>query len=172
MNLRALSSEVYADETTMPLPHRLRFYVYGVPAPQGSKRHVGNGVMVESSKRLPVWREDVKHAALAALDANPQWDRTARIITAQMWFVLPRPRHHYRTGKNAHLLRDAAPHLHTTKPDLDKLLRSTGDALTSAGVYPDDACMARIVAAKVYADNTGPLDRPGAWITLWEGEDE
>ena len=39
----------------------------GDPAPQGSKRHVGNGIMVESSKKLPVWREqlinDIAHAA-------------------------------------------------------------------------------------------------------------
>lgn len=39
---------------------------YGTPAPQGSKRHVGRGVMIESSKNLKPWREAVKYAALAA----------------------------------------------------------------------------------------------------------
>ena len=38
--------------------------VYGTPAPQGSKRHVGRGVMVESSKKVKPWREAVKQAAL------------------------------------------------------------------------------------------------------------
>jgi crossover junction endodeoxyribonuclease RusA len=152
--------------------NQLTFVVYGHPAPQGSKRHVGNGVMVESSKKVGPWREDVKLAALRALDGNPTWDRTCRIVTAHIYFVLPRPRSHYRTGKRSHELRDDAPHLHTKKPDLDKLIRSTGDALTSAGVYPDDCCLAWINAMKVYATTGGELDRPGAWITLWTGVDE
>lgn len=154
------------------LTQQLDLVAYGHPAPQGSKRHVGNGVLVEMSKRLPTWREDVKHAALLALDAYPGWDRHCRFITAQMTFVFPRPRYHYRTGKNSHLLREGVPHLHTKKPDLDKLIRSTGDALTAAGVIPDDCCLARVTASKVYATTHTTLDRPGAWITLWAGVDE
>ena len=38
--------------------------VIGMPAPQGSKRHVGNGIMIENSKRVKPWRQDVKEAAL------------------------------------------------------------------------------------------------------------
>ena len=34
--------------------------VYGVPAPQGSKRHVGHGILVESSKKLRPWRDAVR----------------------------------------------------------------------------------------------------------------
>ena len=32
------------------------FNVIGIPGAQGSKRHVGNGVMVESSKKVKPWR--------------------------------------------------------------------------------------------------------------------
>jgi len=35
------------------------FEVPGIPAPQGSKRHVGGGRMVESSRSLPEWRASV-----------------------------------------------------------------------------------------------------------------
>jgi Holliday junction resolvase RusA-like endonuclease len=148
---------------------------YGLPAPQGSKKHVGRGVMVESSKQLPVWREDVKHAALTALRDNPMWDRTFSTITAHMVFTFPRPRVHYRTGKWSHLLRDGAPVLHTKKPDLDKLIRSTGDALTAAGVFVDDSRLARVDATKVFTplvpgwSPTGALDRPGVRIVLSGG---
>ena len=45
----------------------LTITVHGTPAPQGSKRHVGNGVMVESSKKVKPWRQDVKHAALEVI---------------------------------------------------------------------------------------------------------
>ena len=31
--------------------------VIGLPAPQGSKRHVGHGVMIESSNNVKPWRE-------------------------------------------------------------------------------------------------------------------
>ena len=37
--------------------------INGLPAPQGSKRHVGGGIMVESSKRAKPWRQDVMHQA-------------------------------------------------------------------------------------------------------------
>jgi hypothetical protein len=48
----------------------LPFTVYGVPRPQGSKRHVGNGRMVESSPRVAEWR------TLVALEASiEQGDR-------------------------------------------------------------------------------------------------
>ena len=41
----------------------VEFEVVGLPAAQGSKRHVGNGVMVESSKALKPWRSAVAEAA-------------------------------------------------------------------------------------------------------------
>lgn len=42
---------------------RVEFTVLGVPAPQGSKRHVGRGVLVESSKALGPWRVARREAA-------------------------------------------------------------------------------------------------------------
>jgi len=48
--------------------------VYGTPAPQGSKKfvgiHRGRGIMVESSKKVKPWRQDVKAAALDALEKD------------------------------------------------------------------------------------------------------
>jgi crossover junction endodeoxyribonuclease RusA len=145
--------------------------VYGTPAPQGSKKHVGNGVLIESNQHeLNTWREDVKLAALRALEETPGWRRDYPAIAAHITFTLARPKSHYRTGKStAGLLRAGAPALHSTRPDLDKLLRSTGDALTAAGVYSDDARIAQLYAVKTYpvsVGNPGALDRPGARIVL------
>jgi Holliday junction resolvase RusA-like endonuclease len=150
------------------VPHRLAVTVYGLPAPQGSKKHVGRGIMIESNqKRLDTWREDVKLAALRALDETPGWERSYAAVTAHITFTLPRPKKHYRTGKLADQLRADAPRLHGTKPDLDKLLRSTGDALTAAGVYVDDSRLAQVFSVKVYpSSDPGGLDRPGARIVL------
>lgn len=151
---------------------RLSLVVYGLPAPQGSKRHVGNGVMVESSKRVRPWREDVKQAALTALEQNPDWDPAARFVTGHIVFTLPRPRSHFRTGRNAALLRTDAPYLVGVKPDLDKLLRSTLDALDAAGVFADDSRVAQVFTAKTYPHTMQPgaLDRPGCSIDLAQEE--
>lgn len=148
--------------------HRLSITVYGLPAPQGSKKHVGRGIMIESNqKHLDTWREDVKLAALRALEETPSWDRSYAAVTAHISFTLPRPKGHYRTGRFADQLREKAPRLHGTKPDLDKLLRSTGDALTAAGVYTDDSRLAQVFAVKSYpSSDPGNLDRPGARIVL------
>ena len=60
--------------------------VYGVAAPQGSKRHVGNGVMIESSNRVRPWRQDVRFAALEK--RPPDWDMT----TPCLLYTSPSPR--------------------------------------------------------------------------------
>lgn len=113
----------------------LEFMVVGTPAPQGSKRHVGGGVMVESSKKVRPWRQDVRDAAKGALELHEGWPpggkRTGYIVDFE--FILHRPK--------------ATPKTHpgwtNTGPDVSKLSRATEDALTEAGVYPDDRCIFR-----------------------------
>ncbi len=86
-------------------------------------------------------------------------------VHATITFRFPRPKGHYRTGRNAHLLRDQAP----THPvgrnlgDVDKLVRSTFDALTAAGVVVDDSLFARVLATKVWCE-VGEV--PGATIMV------
>jgi Holliday junction resolvase RusA-like endonuclease len=140
--------------------------VHGTPAPQGSKRHVGNGVMVESSAKVKPWREAVKWAAIEAR-ADPDWPGTwvaplVGPLNVVVAFYLPRPRSHYRTGKHSHELRDGAPFWIGKRPDLDKILRSTFDALGEAGCWIDDAQVAIVIASKAYADHRPP----GAVISL------
>jgi Holliday junction resolvase RusA-like endonuclease len=134
--------------------------VYGTPAPQGSKRHVGNGVMVESSKAVKPWREAVKHAALAT-----ESSMIRQPVGVEVVFYLKRPQGHYRTGRNAHLLRDTAPAHPKVKPDLDKLARSTLDALSDAGIWDDDCQVVNLQVFKRYC-RTGQA--PGAQIVIHE----
>lgn len=136
--------------------------VYGIPAPQGSKRHVGGGRMIESSKKVGPWREAVKAAVLAATGRRPTTlDGPVEIV---MKFIMPRPKSHLGTGRNAGRVRDSAPAVPTTKPDLDKLIRSTLDSLTDVGVLRDDAQVVRIEAWKVYSWSQEP---PGATLHVW-----
>lgn len=121
----------------------LHFTVHGVPAPQGSKRHVGNGVMVESSKAVKPWREAVKWAALRALEFDTgsglyPIDAPVRLT---LEFRLPAP----KSASRAKLALGPC-----RKPDIDKLLRSTLDAITDAGLIVDDARVVEVVMRKVY----------------------
>ena len=133
-------------------------FIVGTPAPQGSKRHVGGGRLIESSAKVKPWRETIA-AHLAALDADPI-DGPVH-LTAR--FDLQRPQGHWGTGRNAGQLRATAPMLPGTKPDLDKLLRALCDAIAMAGVVRGDQQITTITAAKRYA-RAG--EATGVWLTL------
>jgi crossover junction endodeoxyribonuclease RusA len=125
----------------------LTTFIPGTPAPQGSKRHVGGGVMIESSKALKPWRQDVR---MALLDAAAQ--PVARFegpVLVRCIFVMPRP---VSTPK-----RSTPPAV--KKPDLDKLCRAVLDAVGSAGVWRDDSQVVRLIADKRLAEigETGGL---------------
>lgn len=155
---------------------------YGRPAPQGSKRAfavrgkggvpTGRVAVIESSHdRVKSWRQAVIDAALEA--AAPTLVRERLPLTGPLKlsvvFALPRPKGHYRTGRNAHQLRDSAPRYPTGTPDLSKLLRATEDALADAGVFRDDAQIVRYdELTKVYAGHYADLPVPGAVIELAE----
>jgi Holliday junction resolvase RusA-like endonuclease len=140
--------------------------VTGRPAPQGSKRHVGGGRMVESSAAVGPWRDAIRAEASAAA-VRQRWVTPARAVSLYVVFTLPRPAGHYRTGRYADLLRPNAPPYPETRPDLDKLIRSTLDALTDAGVITDDGLVVAIEAVKAYpAGHLDALDTPGAVLVL------
>jgi Holliday junction resolvase RusA-like endonuclease len=154
--------------------------VFGQPAPQGSKRAfavrgkggvpTGRLAVIESShNRVKSWRQAVIEAALAVgLDAPHDWPLDGPLRLGLI-FALPRPKGHYRTGKNVGMLRDGAPKYPAGVPDLSKLLRATEDALTDAGVWRDDS---QVVAysrlEKVYVGHYADqgLTTAGAMITI------
>jgi len=144
----------------------LVFNVKGTPAPQGSKKHVGNGRMVEMSKKLKPWRAAVIDAATHAIGAIglfDDWEPYTGPVHVTVEFRFTRPASHYRTGRFSHLLKDDAPDFVITTPDVDKTCRSTLDALTQARVITDDKLVARLIATKVYCDRTDPA---GATIMI------
>jgi crossover junction endodeoxyribonuclease RusA len=134
---------------------KLQFVVPGKPIPQGSKRHVGHGVMVESSRELGPWRERVAlaaHNALLAAGATP----FAGAVTIGLEFVLPRPK---STPK-----RRTPPAI--KRPDLDKTTRSVFDALTGV-VWLDDAQVVDLHASKRLA---GIGETPGVTVTITQAQ--
>lgn len=119
------------------------FMVVGLsPAPQGSKRHVGKGRMIESSAKVKPWREAVRQEALAT-----GLPCTAEPVYLHLLFRFRRPKGHHNT---AGAIKPSAPIDHITRPDLDKLCRSTLDGLTGV-LFHDDSQVAFMVASKEYA---------------------
>ncbi len=135
----------------------LTFVVYGLAAPQGSKRHMGNGILVESSKAVRPWRQDVKHAALACIPHD--WDPSLPMALSIV-FRFKRPQAHI--GKKG--LKPSAPQHCTTARagDVDKLLRSTFDSLTGVA-FDDDRQVVSVNASKRYTTADEPQ---GAIITI------
>ena len=117
-------------------------FIPGRPAPQGSKRPIGHGVMIESSKALKPWREDIR---CALLSGGLPMQRFPGAVACTLEFVLPRPK---STPKKATPLA-------SKRPDLDKLTRAAFDAITSAGVIVDDSKIISLTASKRIAEING-----------------
>ena len=116
--------------------------------------------MVESSKRVKPWRRQV---AAAYVD-HCFGDMLDGPVSVTVNFYLPRPKSHYGTGRNAGALKPSAPAEHLTMPDLDKLQRAVGDALTRLA-WRDDSQIVAWHAYKHYATTDHPV---GAQITIQE----
>jgi hypothetical protein len=85
--------------------------VYGEVGPQGSKRHIGNGVMKSAPKKRVTWPD--------------------------------------------------------RRPDVDKMVRSTLDALVQVGAIEDDARVIECLSRKVFPkEHKDALDVPGAVIRV------
>lgn len=144
--------------------HQLTIDVVGTPAPQGSKRAFvvnGRAVMTESSNKVKPWRQDVVAAVKHVLAVEDWWTIPPEAVELAITFYMPRPGYHYGTGKNSARLKPSAPTWVSKKPDVDKLVRSTLDALTTSAVIKDDAQVARLVVEQLYADAA-----TGARITI------
>lgn len=137
----------------------ISFVVYGLPGPQGSKSFKGmrggRAVMVESSAKVKPWRECVHFTAIAARAGMQPLDAPLRL---HMVFTLPKP-------VSAPKRRQTWP---MRTPDLSKLARSTEDALTTAGVWRDDARVVEygLLAKRYPGEGYGALEAPGVWIVI------
>ena len=69
-------------------------------------------------------------------------------------FYCKRPKNHYKTGKNAHILKDTAPKYNINNKDLDNMVKFVLDALNDK-LYTDDSLIFEISCSKMYSDGEG-----------------
>lgn len=140
----------------------VEFTVPGIPRPEGSTRAFvvgGKARVTHDNPKLRSWRADVRCEALRAYSG----DLVTYPVVLSVRFILPRPKGHYGTGKNASCVKDGAPKWPTTKPDLDKLVRGCSDALTGA-IWRDDSQVTCVLAWKEYGA------RPETIVTVRENK--
>ena len=121
----------------------MKIRVNGIPAPQGSKRHVGGGRMVEASRAVGPWREAVRTETQR--DAGGEGGLYRGPVQVHIEFFLPRP----KTAPKSRTRPDK-------RPDLDKLVRATLDGLVMGGAFADDAQVVSLMADKYFADDINP----------------
>lgn len=135
----------------------ITFFVPGIAKPAGSKRaffnkHTGKAAIVDACKTSGDWKGDVK--AFAHTEMIGKGPPRTGPLHLFVGFILPRPKSHYGTGKNAGVLKPSAPTWHTSKPDATKLLRCIEDAMTGI-VWTDDAVIAKQEVFKGYGSQIG-----------------
>lgn len=127
----------------------IRVITHGTPAPQGSKKSVGRNRFVEASKGLPAWRAAVE--AAARLAAGPGWVPWDGPVSVSGTVSILKP------GTTKFKDHPAGP------PDLDKLQRGIGDALTKSRLITDDSRIVHWDIRKVWATGV-----PGADLVIRE----
>jgi Holliday junction resolvase RusA-like endonuclease len=138
----------------------IRIDVLGTPAGKGNARAFVNkatGRAILSSfgtgkteKKLRSWDAAVRECAREAVSSPtpPFVDVPLRVY---LQFRLARPQGHWGKGKRAGQLAATAPAFPRTKPDADKLARSTLDPLTGI-VFDDDSRIVSLQVDKLYAE--------------------
>jgi Holliday junction resolvase RusA-like endonuclease len=121
------------------MAERIQFTVFGKPAQMGSKKAFirGNRAIItdDNSEKRKQWANAVSSAAAEVMRGRTL---LATPVVLRAVFYFRRPNSHYGSGRNAQSLKNSAPGLHAQTPDLDKLVRCLGDALTGI-VFRDDA---------------------------------
>ena len=139
----------------------ITFFVPGVPVPKGTakayvNKHTGRAQVVQDNReKQKPWASAI---TLTAIERGVKW-WTLYPVKVDLVFAMPRLKSHFGTGKNATSIKPNAPLEHTSKPDLDKLIRCVMDALTGVA-WHDDSQVFEVHAKKIYSSN------PGVQITL------
>jgi crossover junction endodeoxyribonuclease RusA len=120
----------------------IEFVIGAKPVPQGSmvvvtppaalRKGAPAVVAPVNASKMRSWRQRVTRAARAT--GEPMWVDTPLRLTVTFW--LRKPKSAKRTAPSV-------------RPDLDKLVRAIGDAITGV-LYKDDAQLTTLVAMKRY----------------------
>ena len=81
-------------------------------------------------------------------------EKMTKPIKCSLNFYCKRPKSHYKTGKNAHILKETSPKYNTNNKDLDNMVKFILDALNDK-LYIDDCQIVEITCKKLYSEENG-----------------
>lgn len=122
----------------------MAIFVPGIPRPQGSKRHVGNGRMIEASKYVDEWRKHVSVTVAMEWNEDRFLDPTTP-VKVHLNFRMPK-------------VKKPKAYAHVVRPDIDKLARAVLDAITGL-VFWDDSQVVQLLVTKCYDQEPGVVIR-------------
>ena len=129
---------------------KAKFTIPGKPVPQ--KRHrMGRGFSYDPSA------PDKKRVRTELILANRLRYIHKGDVSMFITFHMQRPKSHYRTGKYKEFLKKGSPYKHTSKPDIDNLIKFIMDCCSGI-LYKDDNQVVNITANKQYAEKEPKTD--------------
>ena len=123
----------------------IHFTIPGKPKAKGRPRF-GNG-RAFTDKATQMYEA---HARDSYLRAYPNTPPTDKPVAVTITFYLPRPKNHYGTGKNSHIMKESAPKYPCKVPDIDNLIKSVLDGLNKFA-FEDDKQVIALTGYKFYA---------------------
>lgn len=122
----------------------IAFTILGTPQPQGSMKAFvikGKARMTSANEKMKPWRQEVGQTALAARaesGCHEVWAGRHVPVIVHYEFYFAKPKSARKNRKRP-----------AVKPDIDKLVRSTNDALKGI-LYADDGQIVHMRASKEY----------------------
>jgi len=121
--------------------------ILGEPKAQKRHRHVKMGGLVRQYDPSSADKGDFLSIVQREAPKEPFTEPLAVAIR----FYFTRPKSHFRSGKNSHIMKDTAPLWHTSKPDADNLAKFVLDSMNKI-YWKDDSVIADLWILKQYSD--------------------
>ena len=122
--------------------------VLGEPKAQKRHRHARRGNFIATYDPSSADKGDFLSIVQRSAPEKP-FDCPIKVDAA---FYFSRPKSHFKTGKNSHLLKDNVAVWHTSRNDCDNLLKFVMDAMNKI-YWKDDATISQCTVKKQYSDN-------------------
>lgn len=120
-----------------------RIYIPGIPDVKMRPRATKNGRMYDPN-------EQAKEASIQKAQISGDQAVFTGALQVSFTFVFPRPKNHFGTGKNAGILKKAAPEYCCNQKDLDNMEKFYADSFNCIA-YEDDRQIVRTSALKRWA---------------------
>lgn len=125
----------------------IKLSILGEPKAQKRHRHVRMGNFVRQYDPSASDKGDF----LSIVQYNAPKEPFAVPLAIAIRFYFTRPKSHFKTGKNSHIMKDTAPLWHTSKPDVDNMAKFLMDSLNKI-YWKDDSYIVDCWITKQYDD--------------------